>query len=153
MNLRYPSLLCGIVLIAAVPVLADRVSDNGYVKDSAYTEIHAGSNNAAEVRRAKSTLAPVMLFQSSSGGDAHSVNLSDFGSSGNVYSTLDSEKGSGKERDGDKDNGKDHKKGGSPVAVPEPGSLSLFLMGLVGIGVFALRRGGKQKTISVVRGF
>lgn len=152
MNLRYASLLCGIVLIAAVPVLADRISDNGYVKDSAYTEIHAGSNNAAEVRDAKPTLALVTLFKSSSGGDAHSVNLRDFGSSGNVYSTSNSEKARVNERDRDGDNDRDHKKVGAPVAVPEPGSLSLLLIGLLGIGGIAYRRGANQKAISPVRG-
>jgi hypothetical protein len=153
MNIRYAVLVCGFVLIAAAPVLADRISDNGYMKDATYAEIHAGSNSAAEVRDAKSTLALVTLFKSSSGGDAHSVNLSDFRSSGNVYSTSDSQKTRVNERDRDVDNDRDYKKGAAPVAVPEPGSLSLFLLGLVGVGVFALRRGGKQKAISMVRGF
>jgi hypothetical protein len=62
MNLRYASLLCGIVLIAAVPVLADRVSGNGYTANSGYAEIHAGLNNAADVPNAKPTFPLVTLF-------------------------------------------------------------------------------------------
>jgi hypothetical protein len=81
------------------------------------------------------------------------VKLSDAGSFGHAYSISDSKKAWGNEKDGDGDNDRDHKKGGTPVAVPEPGSLSLLLAGLVGIGVFAFRRGGKQKTISLDRGF
>jgi len=153
MNLRYASLLCGIVLIAAVPVLADRVSDNGYMKDTAFAEIHAGLNNAADVPNAKSTLALVTLFTSSSNGESHSLKLSDSGPFGHAYSISDSEKAWSKGKDRDGDNDRDHKKGGAPVAVPEPGSLSLLLIGLLGIGGFAYRRGGKQKTISTVRGF
>jgi PEP-CTERM motif len=152
MNLRYASLFCGIVLIAAVPVLADRISDNGYMKDSAFAEIHAGLNSAADVPNAKSTLALVTLITSSSNGEAHSVKLSDSGSFGHTYSTSDSEKAWGKEKDGGGDKDRDHKKGGAPVAVPEPGSLSLLLIGIIGVGVVAFKRRGKQKAISTVRG-
>ena len=159
MNIRYTALLCGFVMIAAAPVMADRRSDYRYSNDSDYAGIHAGLNHVAEVRDAKPTLALVTLFKSSSGGDAHSVNLSDFGSSQNVYPTSDSEKARVNERDRDGDNDQDHKtdrgqkKGGAPVAVPEPGSLSLLLIGLFGIGSFAYRRGAKQKAFSAIRGF
>jgi len=152
MNFRLASLLCGIVLIAAVPVLADRMPDSGYTNDSAYAGIHAGANNIADVQNAKSSLALDPLFTSSLDKDGHSVNLSGFSSFGRAYSTSDSGKAWGKERDGDGNNGRDHKKGGAPVAVPEPGSLSLLLLGLAGIGVLAYRRGDRQKPICSVHG-
>ena len=152
MTLRYASLLCGIVLIAAVPVLADRMSDYRYSNDSDYAKNHAGLNNARDVRHEKSSLALVTLFTPSSDSDSSSVKLGDSGSFGRDYSTSDSGKAWGKERDGDRDTGRDKLKGGAPIAVPEPGSLSLMLIGLVGIGVLAHRRAERQKPISAVRG-
>lgn len=152
MNIRYAALLCGFVMIAAVPVLADRLSDDSYTKISSYTEIHAGLINAVDAPEAKSSLAVVTLLTSSSDSESHSVNLSDSSSFERTYSTSDSGKAWGKENgDGDKD--RDHKKGGAPVAVPEPGSLSLLLIGLAGIGVIAFKRGAKQKAVSTVGGF
>ena len=123
MNFRPASLVCGIVLIVAVPVLADRMPNSGFTNDSAYAGIHAGANNDAVVRDAQSSRTPDPLFASSLDKHGHSVNLSDLGSFGRAYSTSDSEKAWGKERDRDGDNDRDQKKGAAPIAVPEPGSL------------------------------
>lgn len=154
MNIRYAALLCGFVTIAAVPVMADRMSDYRYSNDSAYGEIHAGLTNAANLPEAKSSPAVVTLLTSSSEGESDSVNLTDFSSFVHSYSTSDSRKAWDKENgDGGGDHDRDHKKSAAPVAVPEPGSLSLLLIGLLGIGGFAYRLGAKQKAISTVRSF
>ena len=183
MNLRLTSLLCGLLLIAAAPVLADRMPDSGYTNDSAYAEIHAGVTNehglrlneplnvgfraaptaavlingfeathAADARDSKSSLALDAIFPSSSNADAHSVNLSDFGSFERAYSILNSGEAWGKEGDGSGNNGWSYKKSEAPTTVPEPGSILLLLVGLAGIGVIAHRRGQMQKAISTVRG-
>jgi hypothetical protein len=183
MNLRLTSLLCGIGLLAAVPVLADRMPDSGHTNDSASAEIipavtnghgvrrnapleagfpaapsavapidRSDANNAADVRDSKPSLALDALFTSSSDKEGHSVNLSDFGPFAPAYSNSNSGKAWGKQRDGNEDNGGDHKRGAAPIAVPEPGSLSLLLIGLAGIGVLAHRRRERQKAIRTARG-
>jgi hypothetical protein len=153
MNIKYAALLCGFVMIAAVPVMADRMSDYRSSNDSDYAGIHTVLNHVADLRDATPSLALVTVYTSSSDGDAHSVKLNDFGSFGPAYSNSDSEKAWGKERDRDGDNDKDHAKAAAPVAVLEPGSLSLLLIGLAGIGVGAFKRGAKQKAVSTVGGF
>jgi hypothetical protein len=153
MDMKYAALLSGFVLIAAVPVLADPVSDLSYKNASAYAEDHSGLHRAVDVPNPKSTLALVAAFTSSSNGEVQFLKLSDSGTFRHAYSISDSENARGKEKDGDGDHDRDHKKNAAPLAVPEPGSLSLLLIGLLGIGGFACRRGEKQKAISTARGF
>jgi PEP-CTERM motif-containing protein len=153
MNIRYAALLSGFVLIAAVPVLADQVSDLSYKNASAYAQSHSTLNGAFDVPTPKSTLALVAAFTSSPNGEVQFEKLSDSGTFGHAYSISDSEKAWGKDKDGDGDHDRDHKKSAAPVAVPEPGSLSLLLIGLLGIGGLAYRRGEKQKDVSAARGF
>jgi hypothetical protein len=153
MNIKYAALLSGFVLIAAVPVLADRVSDLSYKNAPGYAENHSGSNSAVDVPNPKSTLALVGAFTSSPNREVQFVKLSDSGTFGHPYFISDSEKARGKEKGGDADHDRDHKKSAAPVAVPEPGSLSLLLIGLLGVGGLAYRRGEKQKAVSAARGF
>jgi hypothetical protein len=103
------------------------------------------AKHAADVRESKSSLALDTLFHSSSDSDSHSVKLSDFGSFQRAYSISDSEKASGKDADGNGDKGWDVDKSEAPTTVPEPGSISLLLIGLAGIGIRAYRRGNMPK--------
>ena len=153
MNIKYAALLSGFVLIAAVPVLAHQVSDLSYKNGSAYAENHSTLNGPVDVANPKSALALVGAFTSSPNREVQFVKLSDSGTFGHAYSIFDSEKAWGKEKDGDADHDRDHKKSAAPVAVPEPGSLSLLLIGLLGVGGLAYRRGEKQKAVSAARGF
>lgn len=136
MNFRLTSWLCGLILIAAGPVMADRMPDTGLKTDSS-ADIHA-------VKDLKLTsLSLDTLYISSPGKDAHSFKLTDFGPFEHGYSFSDSGKTWGKEGVSG-DSGWGYKKGDTPpavfVAVPEPGSLLLLLIGLVSIGIFAPRR-------------
>jgi hypothetical protein len=79
MDMKYAALLSGFVLIAAVPVLADPVSDLSYKNASAYAEDHSGLHRAVDVPNPKSTLALVAAFTSSSNGEVQFLKLSDSG--------------------------------------------------------------------------
>jgi hypothetical protein len=155
MNLRYASLLCGIALIAAMPVLADRMSNYRNTNDSFHPEIIAGLKNA-DGRDANSSLALGIDSAATLDADAHSGKLSDSGFYEHAHLFSESgrawEQESDGDREGDGDSDGNQNKSGTPTSVPEPSSLSLFLIGLAGIGFFALRRGEKQRTISAVRG-
>jgi PEP-CTERM motif len=113
MNIKMTSLICGLALMAATPVLADRMPASESKKDTSYSQFSGA-------RESKSSLSL-------------SARISD---SRSAWEKLG-------DRDGDGYKDTDNKKGGASAAataVPEPASLSLLLIGLAGIGIFAPRR-------------
>jgi hypothetical protein len=105
-------------------------------------------NNAFDVRDSRSSPIPNPLFATPSGTDIHHVKLSGLESDGRDFDGSNARKASRYEikenRETDKFNGKDSS---VPVLVPEPGSLSLLLLGLGALGSFALPRG--QRPIEI----
>jgi hypothetical protein len=124
MKFRLGSLLCGVVLIAAAPVWADRASNPESLNDFGNQEglgIVTGSSNLGLNAAATSDM------------DIHPDSLSGVDSFGLSYSHSNWIKASTK--DGVP----------GPTAMPEPGSLPLMLIGLVSVG-FLVRRRGKLPT-------
>lgn len=96
-----------------------------------------------DVSTSKSTLKLDTYFTTAPDRDTRSVGLSIFDAYDRGSWLARDEKESRKARH-DHDGRKDGSTNPSPVSVPEPGSLALSLVGLIGIGLLAQRRGISQ---------
>lgn len=182
MNLRPTLLLCGAILIVAVPVCADTIPYPGSIEGSRDVESFARDahhsvvrvnppvlgavreepapalllidtfeqDRAFDVKDSKSLIVRNTIFPTSSDLAMHSASLKDLDSFEHVSAIWHGGKAWGKEKDGkkgkdndDNDNtgtiGNEPKRPLVAAVVPEPGSLSLLLLGLVAVG-FSARR-------------
>jgi hypothetical protein len=170
MKFRPTLLLCAVVFTVALPIWAGRVPYTGTADEFPNTEISATvtrspgttlkapaepasgmvltnsfeTNNALDARDLKPSSILDTFFTSSSDADAQTARLSDHHSVERASSISHAEKawhaerteyGEGRTRDHER------KRGLVPVLVPEPGSLSLLLLGLAAVGFLARRRG------------
>jgi len=175
MKVKPAPLLWGVVLIAAVPVWADRIPYPGSAKESPKIEaslslnrssvpkmntpVNAGFRaeptpvavpldmfgaiNPFDVHDSKSSVPLSTLFPSASEIDNHHFGLRDFDSDARISSTWRAGKTRDKDGEGKRDNDTDKdevKKGIVTASIPEPGSLSLLLLGLAAIGFSPRRR-------------
>jgi len=160
MKFRPVLLFCGAVLIAiaAVPVWADGIPHSTIVADSSGgssgTRLNApGLLVESGSVGAKPFIAPDTFFPSSSDMDVHDAGLSSFDSHDRI--SFVSRTGgawwvAGDHRDHSRDwveaeEHRNHKRDWNkekptPDPVPEPGSLSLLLSGLLSLGFLAHRR-------------
>ena len=160
MNYKHGTLFLAFVLAAAAPAFADSVpghskDTNKYVTfsedflgqqdsqgNSAKCNFLSGSPNEAGSQKGSFSAAPFSGF--SRGESAtYTLKLVDFGSSHGSSADKDNGKGKGKHDGKDKDGDGSGAGGGTPsplIAIPEPGSQSLLLFGLAGLGMFVYRR-------------
>ena len=127
-------LLLGAVLIATSPIRADGMPHPGLAKQSPNVLLvdRFDSNKASDVWDSQSSAAPETLFSAPSDANFHRARLIDF----NFH---EGKTGSPKDRGHDWDR---HHDGGNqaPTPIPEPGSFSLLLLGLAGVGLLAQGR-------------
>ena len=131
MKSRLGLLLCGVVLMAAAPVWADKASDADSLKDFGNHEGFGIVMDGSNLRlNAGATSAVDIHPDSLSGVDSHGL-----GSSLHTNWIKAS-------KDGHIEDGLPN-----PMAMPEPGSLTLILLGLVSVGFLVRRREKLPTTI------
>ena len=139
-------LLLGAVLFAALPVRADKIPDLGLAKQPSTIVLFDGfdSNKTSNVFDPKSFTDPGAFGSVLSDMDRHFDGPIDLGFLEHGSSVSHEEKIWLPENwDHER-----YKRGGNddPKPVPEPGSLSLSLLGLAAVGFFALGRAAWPRT-------
>jgi hypothetical protein len=149
MNIRPALLLGGVFLIAAMPAFADTLTSLGTAEESrnlarpGLDTLLTGNLRADgvfEYPSAKPLSDSDTLFTRASDTDIHTASVNFFDSFDRAATYSYDEKEWRRRKHGHIDGN-----GGSPsslpVSAPEPGSLALSLVGLIGIGFLAQRRG------------
>jgi PEP-CTERM motif len=175
MKIQPALLFCGVVLVAAGPVWADKIPYPRSAKESPKIEtsarlnrssvpemnapVNAGfraeptpisvfidtpeASNAFDVRDSESSAALGPLFHPSSDLHIHHGILDDRDSDERISSSWHAGKSWDKEGEGKRDHDTDENEGREGIvtaSIPEPGSLSLLLLGLAAVGFTARRR-------------
>jgi hypothetical protein len=170
MKFRPTLLLCAVVLTMALPIWADRVPYTGATDEFPNMEISAAvtrspgttlkapaepasavvpsdsfeTNKALDAGDLKPSSILGTFFTASWDADAQTASLTEHHSFERASSISHAEKVWHAERTeyGEGRTGEhERKRGLVPVLVPEPGSLSLLLLGLAAVGFWARRRG------------
>ena len=160
MNYKYGTLFLAFMLATAAPAFADSVpghskDTNKYVTfsedflgqqdsqgNTAKCNFLSGSPNETGSQKGSFSAASFSGFTRGESA-AHTLKLVDFGSSNGSSADKDNDKDKGKHNGKDKDGDESGAGGGTPsplIAIPEPGSQSLLLFGLAGLGMFVYRR-------------
>jgi PEP-CTERM motif len=142
MNFRPALLLCVAAVIAAVPVWADGSHRPEGTTDTLSTDIFngVGQPTAFDTRGSRSLELGATTLTSGFDTESHPAFAFDIRS-------YDRPSSNARLWDGDRGWFRHHEDSlpnSTAVPVPEPGSLSLLLLGLAGVGLFARRRGGQS---------
>jgi hypothetical protein len=143
MNFRPALLLCVVLVIAGVPVWADGIHYTASTRDALSTDIFHGigeptafdawGSRSFELRE----MTPMSRFDTKS-HSAFAFDLRFYDHPPSSERLWDGGRGWFRH---------DEDSAPSSTAVPEPKSLSLVLLGIAGVGLFAPRRGGQSAMI------